>query len=96
MAKATKRAPSPAPAGSAQTVDATRARCPHCGSSKAEVLRSLPPTDHQAFYGGLPYTRVERRRMRCQSCDHGFVRREHTFDPKVWRGPRVAGLLTAS
>ena len=89
MARAKKKKPAKP---EAVTVDAVAARCPHCESSSVEVLRSLPGTDYQGFHEGRPYTRVERRRVRCRDCEHGFIRREHAYDPAVWTGRAMSPL----
>jgi len=96
--KKTRKAPSrTAPATTERGPEpeqATRdqpAPCVACGSTDLEVVKKLPSQIYSGrLPGGVRYTSVERRRVRCRSCGQHQMKVTRPFDPARWPADNAA------
>ena len=76
------------PAGSATAeqpvVGVALPTCPKCQGTEHRVVTKLPDQEHCGRFAGARYTRVERRRMKCESCEQLWMSVCRPFDPAAW------------
>jgi hypothetical protein len=87
--KRTPRQSTPQRADAGASGGATReelGRCVKCQSTNLKVLRRLKDQHHNGRnLAGEPYTRVVRRRCKCDDCGQHQMKLSREYHPSEWR-----------